>query len=312
MIQFEEITYKTFGRCLSMTNGEIQLIATLDFGPRIIRFSHKDGENFMLENGDFSINQEKDAAIFAEKFGKDLGFFYNYGGHRLWASPEALPRTYYPDNQPVSYRTEGNTLILTPPPQQWTQQQLEFKIVMAETGCKVDVYHTMTNIGAWPQKFAPWALTVLAPGGVEIIPVPDRPTGLLHNRKIALWDYTKMNDSRVTWGEKYIIVSQDPEKEAPFKIGIDSQHGWSAYFNGGQVFLKKFDIIEGAEYPDDGMNFETYTCDKFIEMESIGAYKTVDPDDAICHHESWQILPDLPFPGLDEVAIKDTLSTFVD
>ncbi len=312
MIKFEEVTYKSFGRCISISNGKIELLATLDFGPRIIRFAEVGGKNAMMEDDERVLNQLKDAAVFAEKYGKDTGVFYNYGGHRLWVSPEALPRTYYPDNTPVSYQAEDNVLTLTPPPQKWTQQQLEIKVIMSETENKVDVYHKVTNIGPWPQKFAPWALTVLAPGGVEVIPMPNRPTGLLHNRKIALWDYAKMNDPRVLWGDKYIFLTQDPAAKTPFKFGIDSQHGWSAYFNHGSAFIKKFDVLSNVEYPDDGMNFESYTCNAFIEMESIGEYKVVEPGDAITHHESWEMVPDMAFPGYDETAITTILAAYID
>ena len=50
MVKFEEVTYKSFGRCISMSNGRVELLATLDFGPRIIRFSKIGGENVMLED----------------------------------------------------------------------------------------------------------------------------------------------------------------------------------------------------------------------------------------------------------------------
>ena len=312
MIKFEEITYKSFGRCISVSNGKIELVATLDFGPRIIRFAEVNGENVMFNDEKRLMNQLDDAAVFAEKFGEDAGVFYNYGGHRLWVSPEALPRTYYPDNNSVSYHMEDNVLTLTPPPQNWTQQQLEIKIVMSETENKVDVFHKVSNIGPWPQKYAPWALTVLDAGGVEVIPMPNRSTGLLHNRKIALWEYAKMNDPRVLWGDKYIFLTQDPNATSAFKFGIDSQHGWAAYFNKGSVFVKKFDVILDAEYPDDGMNFESYTCDAFIEMESIGVYKVVNPDDSILHHESWELVPDMDFPGYDEAAITTRLAAYID
>ncbi len=311
MIKFEEVIYKSFGRCISISNGKIELLATLDFGPRIIRFSKIGGENVMLEDDDRSLNWSKDAPAFAEKFGEDAGVFYTYGGHRLWVSPEALPRTYYPDNEPVSYRVEEDVLTLTPAPQKWTQQQLEVKIIMSETENKVDVYHKVTNIGPWPQKCAPWALTVLAPGGVEVIPMPDRSTGLLHNRKIALWDYAKMNDPRIIWGDKYIFLTQKPEITDSFKFGIDSQHGWAAYFNHDSAFVKKFDVLSDVEYPDDGMNFESYTCDAFIEMESIGEYKVVNPEESIIHHESWEIVPDMDFPGYDESAITTALAAYI-
>ncbi len=311
MIKFEEITYKTFGRCISMSNGTVELLVTLDLGPRIIRFSRIGGENLMMENGDFSINQDANAPLFAEKFGADLGTFRNYGGHRLWASPEAMPRTYYPDNEPVGYHAEGNCLTLTPPPQRWNAQQLEMKILMAESGTQVDIYHTITNLGAWPQKIAPWAISMLAAGGTEVIPMPQRPSGFLHNRKIALWDYTKMNDPRIVWGDRFILVKQDKTIHTPLKFGIDSQHGWSAYFNFGDVFLKRFDLIDGAEYPDGGMNFETYACADFIEMESLGEYRTINPNESISHHERWEVIQGLAYPGPDETAIADALTPYI-
>ena len=312
MIKFEEINYKTFGRCISMSNGIVELVATLDIGPRIIRYAQIGGENFMMEDETFSHNQNKKRNIFIEKFGEETQkTFHNLGGTRLWTSPEAYPRTYYPDMEPVSYTAEGNKLTLTPPPQRWTQQQHQIEIVMAEDKAIVDVYYKVTNIGAWPQKFAPWALTVLAMGGTEVIPMPDRPTGLLSNRKIALWPYSKMNDPRVTWGDKYIFLATDENNNRAFKLGIDSQYNWSAYFLNGNVFLKKFDIVDGAEYPDGGMIFETYVCNSFIEMESLGEYKVIEPDCSNYHHESWEIIPNLVFPGNNEENISEILSDYI-
>lgn len=300
MIKFEEKTYKEFGRCMRMYNDYIELYATLDFGPRIIHFSKLGGENMMFNDPERSFNQDKNKELFAEKFGEDLGTWKIYGGHRLWTSPEGLPRSYYPDNQPVEFIAEGNTLTLIPPAQRYNQQQHQIKIVMSEDSGKVDLYHSIQNIGAWPQKFAPWCLSVLSAGGTEVIPMPNRKTHLLHNRKITLWDYTKMNDSRVYWGDKYITLTQDKNGDGSFKIGLDSQHGWAAYFNHNDLLIKHFDVVEGAEYPDDGMNFETYTNPLFLEMESLGVYSSIEPGDCATHHESLEIVPDIKFPGIDE------------
>ena len=132
MIKFEETTYKEFGRCMRMYNDYIELYATLDFGPRIIHFSKLGGENMMFNDPERAFNQDKNKELFAEKFGEDLGTWKIYGGHRLWPSPEGLPRSYYPDNQLVEFIAEGNTLTLTPPAQRWNQQQHEIKIVMSE------------------------------------------------------------------------------------------------------------------------------------------------------------------------------------
>ena len=37
----------------------------------------------------------------------DLGEWKPWGGHRLWAAPEAMPRTYSPDNSPIDYKKQG-------------------------------------------------------------------------------------------------------------------------------------------------------------------------------------------------------------
>lgn len=311
MVKFEEVIYKNFGRCISVSNGAAELLVTIDIGPRIIRFAKPDGENIMFEDTDNLVNKDDCKEIFEETFGKDLGTWRIYGGHRLWASPEVLPRTYYPDCEPVAYTIDKNSITLTPPPQRYNQQQYEIKIVMDESAPKVDIHHKITNIGPWGQKFAPWCLSVLCQNGTEVIPVPDRPTGLLHNRKITFWDYTEMTDPRVKWGDKYITLKQDPTAESNFKIGLDSQHGWAAYFVHGDLFIKKFDIIENAEYPDDGMNFETYTSNLFLEMESLGEYKTAENGESISHHESWELAAGVAFPGDDEAKITAVMEKYI-
>ncbi len=296
MFKIEESEYKNYGRCLRMSNDSIELFVTLDCGPRIIRFAKIGGENMMFEDIERQVNTDDKKELFANAFGEDLGTWKILGGHRLWTSPEAMPRSYYPDCEKVEYIVDGNAVTFIPPVQRFNQQQHEIKVVISETEAKVDIYHRITNTGAWPQHFAPWTLSVLSAGGIEVVPMPNRPTGLLHNRKLTLWDYTKMNDERVTWGDKFIYLRQDKNVNCPFKFGLDSQHGWAAYFNHGDVMLKKFDIIDGADYPDEGMNFETYTNNLFIEIESLGEYKVVNPGEDTTHHESWELIADMAFP----------------
>lgn len=299
MVSIDEIQYHSFGRCVQVSNGKIELVATLDIGPRIIRFAKVGGENMLLEDAADDVNQNENAELFQEKFG-NLGVWHIYGGHRLWTSPEALPRSYYPENGSIQYEKIENGIKLLPGEQTWTQNKMEIEVVMSPDGTTVDLYHRIYNTGAWPQEFAPWCLTVLSPGGKEIVPMPQRATGLLHNRKLALWDYTKMNDKRVYWGDRYITLCQDKNGDGNFKFGIDSQHGWAAYFNHGDMLVKHFDLIENGTYPDEGMNFETFTSPYIIEMESLGEYKKVMPGDCNSHHEALQLIPDVACPSNDE------------
>lgn len=304
MITKKEIEYVNFGKCLELSNGAIRLIVTLDFGPRIIHFSLIDGENVMFTDPEriFKNSNEK----IQKKFGNSP--WYIYGGHRLLASPEANPKSYYPDNEPVSYTLTDNGVIVTPPEQKWNLHQHQMEITISDSKPTVSVTHRITNKGAWDIQLAPWSITVLAAGGVEIIPTPTKNTGLLPNRWLALWPYAKMNDPRVTWGDHYIFLKQDENIKNTFKLGISSEHGYSLYFNHGDVFVKQFDSIEGATYPDGGMNFETYTNCLFLEMESLGVLQTLAPEEIAEHTELWSLykedMPELTEEYIDKVVEK--------
>ena len=311
MVKTEYCEYGTYGKCVKLSNGGMELLVTLDIGPHIIRVAKPGGENVMLEDTADKVNKQEFAEVFAEKFGSESGVWHIYGGHRLWTSPEYLPRTYFPDNVPVECEEVPNGIKVKQVPQQWTQIACSMTVTMAENENKVEILHEVKNVGAWSIQFAPWALSVLAPGGFEVMPMPRRKTGLLSNRKIVLWDYTKMNDPRVTWGDKYITLRQDPNAREAFKFGIDSQHCWAAYFNHGDVFIKQFDTDPEAEYPDGGCNFETYTSEVFLEMESLGALKTVQPEESAFHREQWTFASDVACPENDEEAITRALQPYL-
>lgn len=298
MINCEEISYKSYGRCVKLSNGKIEVTVTLDVGPRIIRFAVAGGENIFFEDEKMSINHDDKKEIYAEKFGGDIGTWAIIGGHRLWAAPEALPRTYYPSCK-SEYEKIENGIRVKAPIQRWTYLQPEFDISITGDN-EVRVVNRLRNCGPWPVEFANWALSVASQGGTEIIPQPVRKTGLLHNRLIALWDYSDMEDERITWGNRYIRLRQDTSVKRAFKFGLNSEHGFALYFNHGDLFVKKFDMTEGGTYPDGGMNFETYTNEHFLEIESLGELKTVGSGEVSEHTEYWKIFGGVALPETDE------------
>ena len=78
----EEASYKNYGKCLSISNGAIEVLVTVDVGPRIIRCACAGKENMMFE--DIGRGTTHDVSqLYGE--GKTWNI---YGGHRLWMSPE--------------------------------------------------------------------------------------------------------------------------------------------------------------------------------------------------------------------------------
>ena len=185
-----------------------------------------------------------------------------YGGHRLWLSPEESPRSYYPDNNKVEYSWDGETLTLS--------QEEE------------------TSAG----------------GGSAILPQEpyiDPEEFLLPARPLVLWYYTRMNDPRWVWGEKYIQMNYDPAIKSEQKIGILNKQGWAAYHLNGELFIKIFDYNEDAIYPDYGCNNVLYINGDFVEVESLGPLVKIQAQGMVEHTEYWSLNKVLIQKGEDSI-----------
>lgn len=305
-ITVRQIDYDMWGACVQVTNGTVELVATIDKGPRIIRYGFIGGANMFFED-------KKDViSSFGEAFEPvGGGKWHIYGGHRLWTSPESIPRTTYPDNEPVAWRATEQGVVLTPPAERWNQLQKEIEIVLDTENGGVTVHHRVTNQGPWGAEFAPWALSVMAPGGTAIVPQATRDAGVLPNRAISLWSYTKMNDERVTWGERFIVLKQSDVRH-PFKIGTNNEAGWAAYNLGDTLFVKTFPFQPEAKYPDNGVNFEIYTNEHILELESLGELKTVKPGETVSHTETWRLSGNFELPAVaDEAEIAKRINAIL-
>lgn len=277
--------YKGWQNCVEVSNGIVDLIATTDVGPRIIRFGFVGKENEFHE--------------FSEDMGKTGGEKHRfYGGHRFWHAPEHPVRTYQPDNEKVAWEKKKSGIVLTQNTESLTGIKKEVEIKMAPDSAKVTVLHRLTNMGLWEVELAPWALTMMAVGGTEVIPLNTRQTGLLPNGNISLWPYSGMNDKRVYWGEKYIMLTQDENIDRSFKIGLANESGWAAYANHGRLFVIRFEPHEyGFEYPDYNCSYESYTDARFLEMETLGPLTLLAPGEAIEHIETWYLYDNVEKPA---------------
>jgi len=279
-----------FGKCVELTNGLVELRVTLDYGPRIIYCACCGMENMLW--------QDPEKGTLGEKYDIFDGQYILYGGHRLWVSPEIVPRCYHPDNEPVTVSYLENGARFTAAPERLNGIQKSITVTIDPEAPRITVAHKIKNVGTWDIQLAPWAATMLAPGGVEVMPMPSRETGLLPNRSFTFWEYSELNDSRLYLGREYLTLTQDPSKQNPFKLGYNNEAGWAAYFNKGQVFLKYFEPAEGECY-------ETYTNGKFLEMETLGEFADLSPEEFVTHEEEWELYEaERPSNPKDEQELK--------
>jgi hypothetical protein len=226
------------------------------------------------------------------------GDFHFRGGHRLWHAPEAMPRTYSPDIGGLKITELPDGVILEAETEPGTGIRKRIEIRLAADKPSVSLTHTLINEGMWPVELAPWAITQFRLGGTVILPMPvgnSDPAGLLHNRQIALWPYTRINDPRVKLGDEFILFKADALLP-PFKIGYFSPPGWMAYWRDGVLFRKTFEVQAGLPHPDNNCNAEMYCGNQFVELESLGPLKTLNPNDSAIHVETWDI-----YHGMDSM-----------
>jgi hypothetical protein len=277
-------------RCARLVSGNVEAIVTLDVGPRVIRLAAIEGPNELNEN-------EKDRG---KKGGSD---YRSYGGHRLWIAPENERTTLEPENEPVEQEEDEDWLVVRPWPDRWHLQK-EIRIRPAGEG-GFQLVHRIHNQGGYEVELAPWALTVMAPGGECLFPQePHEPhsENFLPVRPLVLWSYTDMSDPRWTWGRRVVRLRQDAQG-GPQKVGALLRGGYAAYCNHGNTFVKVFPHIEEAAYPDFDCNFETFTRQDMLEVESLGPFQIIEPGGYAEHLESWRLfLNEAPPADEDECA----------
>ena len=283
-MQIQKSPYQGWPNNALLSNSHVELVVTLDVGPRIISYRTPRGHN-VLKNyaGQLGGSGESEWMI--------------RGGHRLWIAPEA-DVSYALDNSPVAHEILPNGIrVENAPVAPWGLKKV-LTVTLAEDSSEVTLHHRVINESGKPVEISSWGLSVMAPGGLEIIPQPplgEHPRDLLPNRLIVPWAYTDMTDPRWRFGSEFITLRQTADA-GPTKLGLSHKEKWVAYLNGETLFVKTFDYVEGATYTDLGCNFETFSNEEMLEIETLSPLRNLQPGEAVEHTEKWYLLGDAPQP----------------
>ena len=85
MKKAKKVTFEGWKNCIEISSGKFRVIVSTEIGPRVIGAFYGNSKNLF----------HVDPALAGKKAEKG---WVNYGGHRLWHSPETKERTYEPDN----------------------------------------------------------------------------------------------------------------------------------------------------------------------------------------------------------------------
>ncbi len=267
------LTDPRFGECLYATNGIVELYIPLSYGIRIAHFSFCGGENVFWEQPADMQELTKDG-------------WRIRGGHRLSVSPEDN-RAYFPDNDPIDCRVEGDTICLAQRSDRFQKVIKSMAITFGEDA-SVQVVHRIQNTDAADRECALWPISVMAPGGTEHIPLKICDNGDHPSHWFSLWDHTNFGDPRATYLKDEIILSHRRSKNV-YKIGVSRINGPAWYENHGVIFEKDFAVTDGIPYPDNQVSYETFLCDYMVEMESLSPLYRIAPGEAREHTEVWRL-----------------------
>lgn len=268
-------------RALVLENECLEVIATLDVGPRILSFRKPGGENIL--------------GIVEEQLG-DSGEsdFRLRGGHRLWLAPEKAA-TYFPDNHGVQMSKLGDRHVaLTAAPEPLVQKSVELELL----GSELNLTHHITALSDIETPIAAWALTIFRKGGTAVIPQPQtqehpghadeaNEAAYLPDRQLSLWSYTDVRDERINWSNP-VSIEQRPDTP-PLKLGFLHHEGVVHYDFGADRFTKTVAVTEDGLYPDGNCNLEVYTDGDILELETLSPLRTLKAGETLSHREIWTI-----------------------
>jgi hypothetical protein len=300
-VKTQIIEYAGWKHCLLATDGIVEIVVTIDVGPRIISYG------FTGDRNEF--------CVWNEQAGLTGGDDWRcYGGSRLWHGPEIGKRCYEPDNDPVEYEVIENGLILRQKTEQWTKMAKETRITFLEDS-SIRLDYKITNESPWDADVCIWVLTLMEKNGICIIPAPKQTKGIAPNSimpvgAIAFWPYTSLKDPRFNMGEQYFRLEHDPENHQNFKIGMPVFEGWVGYLNDGHLFVKYYEHLVNQRYPDFCSSFELYCCERYTEIETLSPMKILKEGESITHHEIWALHKDVKRPA-NESEIHDYIRPFI-
>jgi hypothetical protein len=266
-LKIERISYGQWPEAYRCTAGLVELIIVTSIGPRIMSLRLAGRENLLYEDiTDFRV-----------------GDWCLYGGHRFTTGPESAA-SYLPDNEPCQSTAAKELLLIRQHRSGGLRRCMEIDFDTERSAFVIR--HRLENAGATRWQGAPWSITCVLPAGNVIIPTQDQDW--------RVWappgkNYAPACSPQWRRGQNYLAV--DPNGTVG-KIGLCSQEGWIAWRGSGTAFVISGPSFDAkAKYPDGGCNVELYTCQHYLELETLGPLTTLEPGQSLSHEELWRIGP---------------------
>jgi hypothetical protein len=280
-LQIEPTAFRGWREAYRLRLGDVEMVVVTEVGPRVLYLSVGDGPNLLFVDEETAGQGQGDAD------------WHVYGGHRLWVAPETGD-TYAPDNLPCQVEASEGRLTVTAPASPRTR--LQKRLTFAESEGRFVIEHSVLNTGDTLYPGTVWALTCVVPHGVIVFPWGRG--GAWDLKKVVYWNKWMDHRSDVTsrqWQPGPDLFAVAPTGEEG-KVGTHSPEGWVALCRDDATFVKSYDWVSGASYPDEDSSLQVYTCEQFIEMETLSPLAVFYPGAEIVHREIWSVTAEVTDP----------------
>jgi len=250
----------------------------------------------IIKNSDakYSIQMNDLTMTIDSKGGKILSFKYKNAevisqirfpeafGSTFWTSPQKewnWPPVPEYDKQPYTVEVKGASLVMKSNVSPRLKYSITKEFVPDAKENAIIINYTITNESDETRKVAPWEITRVQNGD-----------GLIFfDADVAKITPPNLMDFKEEYGAAWYQPDVTNQNR---KINADGK-GWLAYATNGLLLVKKFQDLEPSQPAPNEAEIQVYVNrgKAHIELESQGAYTTLEPGKSLTWTVRWYLVP---------------------
>ena len=250
----------------------------------------------IIKNSDakYSIQMNDLTMTIDSKGGKILSFKYKDAevisqirfpeafGSTFWTSPQKewnWPPVPEYDKQPYTIEVKGASLVMKSNVSPRLKYSITKEFVPDAKENAIIINYTITNESGETRKVAPWEITRVQNGD-----------GLIFfDADVAKITPPNLMDFKEEYGAAWYQPDVTNQNR---KINADGK-GWLAYATNGLLLVKKFQDLEPSQPAPNEAEIQVYVNrgKAHIELESQGAYTTLEPGKSLTWTVRWYLVP---------------------
>ena len=267
-LNVSEITTEEFGHCAFLQTEEIDMLVTLDYGPRIVSVKRNGGPNLIYSKADPEYNRNH--------------------GHKMRITLEKSTNPVYCDDSPVRYipMADGVSFVqtLTDP----AQLELSMDVVFSSDIGSFMVVHSVRNRSRDDIRLSIYTETPFCSDGFVFAPQSNIRESERPSRILSLWEKCSWRDSRLFVGDQYVTVHNDNQDSVPrLKIGINNTAGFCGYKEGKYAIIKRYVHNRTALYPFNSCSVFLTSSNGYLSIQNTSPFYLIAEGESARHIESW-------------------------